>query len=529
MEKKRLQDWANVKGKFDKRRFLLLVFLVVYLVFLLLNLGSMAVQWDEASHLDGGLLLLHGHLGSYMATDSFYPPLNDLITAGYFAIAGSSVFVGRLVAVTFAALTVLAVFEFAYRVYGHRTAFVSAVLIGTMPGFIWLARVAMLDITLVFFYSASMMLFFLWLQKHEEKYLIVSGVALGLGFLAKYPIVVVVIAMLASILLLGGGYVKKRLSRFPYLLLTAVLIGVPWVIVIYQTYSTGMFSQWFAVMNLHIPQSLNVPAPVFYLVAMVWPYGSAHPISFFVYGLGLVGLGFLVWRRKPEDKFLLIWFITAYVFFTFIGQMQWRYIVPVFPVFAMAAASLITFAYGKAEGTWKKTQTSLKRIPFGKIAATGLIVITVFAVVYSGVDAYNWMHTDNGFDLPLGQASQYVATRLGRNESLVVLCPINVFSAAIMKYYVDNAKQGQQSNIWQYPDVAVDSYQFVFNVTELINLCQINNAKYLVLFEYGETYPYFDSNLTMHAVYTMLTSTQNFMIQTSFGSYPQKIFVFSFS
>ena len=128
MEKKTLQGWGGVKIKFDKWRVLILVFLAIYLIFLLLNLGSMAVQWDEASHLDGGFLLLHGHLNSYMATDSFYPPLEDLITAGYFAVAGLSVFVGRLVAVTFAALTVLAVFEFAYRVYGPRTAFVSAVL-----------------------------------------------------------------------------------------------------------------------------------------------------------------------------------------------------------------------------------------------------------------------------------------------------------------------------------------------------------------------------------------------------------------
>jgi hypothetical protein len=135
----------------------------------------------------------------------------------------------------------------------------------------------------------------------------------------------------------------------------------------------------------------------------------------------------------------------------------------------------------------------------------------------------------NDFKLPLSQASEYVATRLGSNESLVVLCPINVFSAGIVKFYVYNANHGGQSDIWQYPDVAVDTYQFVFNVTELINLCAVNNAKYLLLFEYGETYPYFDSNLTMHSVFTLLTSTQRFTLQTSFGSYPQKIFVLSFA
>ncbi len=529
MEKKTQRTLGGVKSKFNKWRVLVLVFLIVYLIFLTLNLGSMTAQWDEASHLDGGFLLLHGKLNSYMNTDSFYPPLDDLITAAYFAVGGPSVFVGRLVAVTFAALTVLAVFEFAYRVYDHRTAFVSAVLLGTMPGIIWLGRVAMLDIILLFFFSASMMLFFLWMQRHETKYLILSGAALGLGFLAKYPIVIAAIAMMASILLIKGDSLKKRLTMFPYLILTAVIIVVPWLIVMYQTYSIGMFNQWLYVMNLHIPQNLNVPAPVFYLIAMVWPYGGLHPISVLVYIVGLVGIGFLAWRRRPEDKFLLIWFFTAYIFFSFIGQLQWRYIVPVFPVIAMSAASLITYTFSKAETTWKKTQINIKRVRFGKIAAVGLIVFTVFAVAYSGLDAYNWVTADTAYKLPLSQTSEYVAKRLGSNESLVVLCPINEFNSAVLNFYIYNANPNYQSQTWQYPNVAVDTYKFAFNVTELTHLCEGNNAKYLLLFEYGEEFPYFKSNLTMHAVFNQLTSTSRFTLETSFGSFPQKIFVLSFA
>jgi 4-amino-4-deoxy-L-arabinose transferase-like glycosyltransferase len=532
-EKMQRSTWATLKSKIGKWRLLFVVFLVVYLLFLLFNLGSMTIQWDEASHLDGGLLLLHGQVHSYMATGLFYPPLDDLILAGYFAVAGPSVFVGRLIAVTFAALSIVAVFEFANRIYGPRTAFVSSVLLATMPGFVWLSRVTMLETTLIFFFSVSMMTFFLWLQKHEDKFLILSGAALGLGFLAKYQVIVAVIAMLASIFLIGKGYLKKRLSRFPFLIITAVIIVVPWIIVAYQAYSTGMLNQWLYAMNIGNPQksaySLRFPAPVFYLIEMVWPYGITHPVSIFIYCFSLVGLGFFTWRRKPEDKFLLIWFLATYVFFTLVGNKQWRYMVPVLPVFAMSAASLIMFAYGKAEKTWKLTQTSLKRVRLGKIAATILIVITVFAVAYSSVDAYNWVQKDNAFKLPLDQASKYVASRLSSNESLVVLCPINVFSADIAKFYVHAANQGTQVDMWQYPESPVDTYRPVFNLTELINLCDLKNAKYLLLFEYGETYLYFDSNLTMSAVYSLLMTSQRFSVQTSFGNYPTAIFVLSFA
>jgi 4-amino-4-deoxy-L-arabinose transferase-like glycosyltransferase len=525
--------WENLKSKVGKWRLLFLVFLVVYLIFLTLNLESMTIQWDEASHLNGGLLLFRGQLNSYMTTGMFYPPLNDLILAGYFAVAGPSVFVGRLIAVTFAALSVVTVFEFAHRIYGPRTAFVSGVLLATMPGFVWLSRVTMLETTLIFFFSASMMLFFLWLQKHEDKFLILSGVALGLGFLAKYQTIIAVAAMLATIFLVGKGYLKKKLSRFPFLLLTAIIIVLPWIIVAYQAYSTGMLDQWLYALNTGNPQkstySLRFPAPVFYLIEMVWPYGVLHPVSAIIYGFGLLGLGFFAWRRKPEDKFLLAWFLSAYVFFTLIGNKQWRYMVPVLPVFAMSAASLIMFAYGKAEKTWRQTQTNLKHVRLGKIAAVSLIAITVFAVAYSSVDAFIWVQKDDAFNLPLGEASKYVAARLRDNESLVVLCPINVFSADIAKFYVQAANRETQVDLWQYPESPVDTYQPVFNLTELINLCDLKNAKYLLLFEYGGIYPYFDSDLTMEKVSGILLSSQRFSVQTSFGTYPTTIFVLTFT
>jgi 4-amino-4-deoxy-L-arabinose transferase-like glycosyltransferase len=521
------QIGASVKAKLGKWRILLLVFLAVYVAVLLVNLGTMTVQWDEAPHLNGGFLLLHGQFHIYMA-NVFYPPLGDLVTAGYFAVAGSSVMVGRLVSVTFAALTVLAIFEFVCRNYDSRTAFVSAVFLSTMPGIVWLARVAMIDTALLFFYALTLMSFFLWLNKHENKFLFLSGITLGLGFLAKYPILAVTVVMVATIVFLGGGYIKKRLARLPILLLTAALVALPWLILLYQTYQAGMFNQWLSVMNINIPQSLNVPAPVYYLIAMTWPYGMVHPISFVVYVLGLAGIVFLAWRRKPADIFVVIWFVAGYVFFTFVGQVQWRYIVPVFPALAISAASLISYLYGKTEAVWKKPQINLNRARFGKVAAVALIAISVFAVAFSCVDAFTWVNAKTAYNLPLSQTADYVAANLGSNESVVVLCSINEFNAGIMQFYVNNANPHYISAIWTYPSKPVDTAQANFNVNELVSLCQQKNAKYLLLFEYGEDMPYYQSTLTMRGFSDMLNGTQQFTLLTSFGVYPQKIFVYTF-
>ncbi|MDR0797780.1 MAG: glycosyltransferase family 39 protein, partial [Nitrososphaerota archaeon] len=425
---------------------------------MLFNLNSLVVQWDEASHLNGGYLLLHGQLSSYMST-AFYPPLNDLIIAGYFAIGGSSVFVARLVSVTFAVFTVLATFEFTRYIYNAPTAFVSAVLLSTMPGFIWLGQLVMVDIALVFFYAVTLMLFFVWLQKHDNKYLFLSGVTLGLGFLAKYPIVAVIIIMMASILFFGKDKIKKRILKIPFLILTALFVTLPWLFLLYKTYNIHMLDQWFYVMNIYIPQSLDVPVPIYYLIAMVRPYGNVHPISFIVYFLGLTGLGLLFWKRQPEDKFILIWFFATYVFFTFIGQTQWRYIAPIFPALAISAGRLTTFFSTKYKTLQKNQKTAPKHIQPIKLVATCLIILTIFGTAYSCVNTYNWIKTQSAWDPPLTQTTNYIATKMGNNsnESIAVLCPVNVVNGDIVKFYFyTTVNHTNQPSIHQYPNVAVD-------------------------------------------------------------------------
>jgi hypothetical protein len=387
----------------------------------------------------------------------------------------------------------------------------------------------MVDSALIFFYAATLMLFFIWLQKHENKYLFLSGVTFGLGFLAKYPIVAVAIIMAVSIFLLDKTKIKKRLSKMPFLILTAVLVALPWMVLLYQTYAMGMLDQWFYVMTIRFPQSLNVPVPIYYLIAMVWPYGRIHPISFVVYILGLTGLALLFLRRKPEDKFILAWFFTTYIFFTLIGQVQWRYIAPIFPALAISAGRLVTFFITKYKTLTKNKQTNIKRLRFTKFIAISLIGLTVFGVAYSCIDTYNWNRAQAVWNPPLEQSTNYIATRINNNESVAVLCPVNVVNCDIVKFHICTTNTDKQPFVWQYPDVAVDVYYANFNTTELIDFCKENNTKYLLLYQYGETLPYYNTTLTMSEVNTLLLNTQNFTLQTSFGNYPQKIFIYTFT
>jgi len=529
---KQLALSIRCKGGFDKWRVFFLIFLVVYMYFLLLDLGVMTIQWDEANHLNGGLLLLNGDIQSYMDSAMFYPPLDDVITAISFGIWGISVFSARLVAAIFALFSLLVIYESVNKVIGKRTALLSAIFLGTMPGFIWAARVALVETILIFFFSLTLFLFFMWLRTSKSWLLSLSGVMLGLGILAKYQTIIALLIMAASVIFLCKNQIRHRLSRLPFLIIVAFIITVPWILFSYQIYSTVMIDQWFYAMNIGNPDKLvyssRFALPIFYLIEMVYPYGVVHPVSFFVYTLGLLGFGLLLWRRRPEDKLLLIWFAVVYIFFTLIGNRQWRYVVPLFPVLAISAANLMISGYDKMKIIGRNIQhTSCKR-QLSKVGAGLLIFLVCFSIVYSCADAYTWVAKDYSYNLPVEEATNYVATRLDTNERLTVLCSVNVFCPDIIKFYLQTSNPDSQG-ILQYPDYPVDTFTPEFDVNELILLCEQHNVKYLMLFEYGEIYPYYESTLTQQQVHTMLIESQRFTELKNFGSTPCRIFILTFA
>ena len=105
-----------------------------------------------------------------------------------------------------------------------------------------------------------------------------------------------------------------------------------------------------------------------------------------MYILGFLGLAIFAVRRQDSDKLFLTWFITVYVFYTIINNKNWRYVLPLFPVLAIAAAVFITFTYTEIR--------KLKRKNLTKISAAILIVLTCLSVFFSVNDTIYWTTAD---------------------------------------------------------------------------------------------------------------------------------------
>ena len=517
----------------DRWRLLFLSFVSIYAIILMFTLTEYPLLWDEVSHLSSGSLLYMGRYDEFL-NNAFYPPLFDTLTFVSFKTFGISLFTARLPSVFFACLSLWAVFELARYMYGNKVGMFSAVMLCIMPGFFWLSGHAMLETILIFFVTVSLFCFYRWINTRHDKLLVLSGLALGLGFLAKYQILVVGVVMLLSIVLLARKQVKAVSKKFKIVIFAAVSVVIPWIILAFQVYKTGFIGQWFYVLQIGNPgrsiYSTRFPLPIFYFVEMVWPHNNFHPISLFCYIIGLTGLVWMAWRHRRDDKFLMLWFAVIFVFFTLISNKDWRYVVPLFPILAISASVVVLELGGALKHIWKKT-LSVGKKRLAKVTSVVLVVVVASAMFYSVYDTYNYNSTAIPF-IDIQDATHYALNNIADGKSIMVLLPCNLFNKDMIQFYLW-AEGDRSIEVLQYPEVAVDAYVPNFNFTEFTDICRQQNVQYIIAFEYGGVeVPYYNTTLTFLQVYEQLYVSDNFSYVTeelSFGHTPWWVFVMEFT
>jgi hypothetical protein len=242
----------------------------------------------------------------------------------------------------------------------------------------------------------------------------------------------------------------------------------------------------------------------------------------------LVGFGVLAWRHNKSDKFTLVWFASILIFFSLIANKQWRYVLPLFPALAISAAVLILFLYGKVAGVWKH-QVKVDKKRAAKVAAGLFIVLIAGAMIYSINDAYSIV-AQFDIHIELEPATVYAMSHMQNNQTIMVLCPFNLFSQDMIKFYL--WKNGNnQIQTYQYPVLPVDTYTPTFNITELISECKQNHVKFLFTYELGGTVPYYNTTLNLQQIYQQLYDSGNFTKisnEATFGFNPRRIFILTF-
>ncbi|HEX9024684.1 MAG TPA: glycosyltransferase family 39 protein [Geobacteraceae bacterium] len=275
------------------------------------------------------------------------PPLHYWLSALSMTVFGVNEFAARFAGAAMGLLTVLLTYHAGRRLFGRREGFLAALILGTCPGFLVLARYDITDMTLTCTLSATLAFFILAARDGEPRkglYYHLFYLCAALAVLAKGLIGIVFPGVVIFLFLLLSN--RWRLLK-EMRLLTGIplflLVTVPWFVAV--SLRNPEFPGYFFI-HEHFQRFTSTvhnrkQGLWFYIPVLL---GTMLPWSLFI-PAGLRG----AWRERRTETgmvrlYLAIWAIFIFIFFSISSSQLVPYILPVFPALALLVGSAWTRA-----------------------------------------------------------------------------------------------------------------------------------------------------------------------------------------
>ena len=276
------------------------------------------------------------------------PPLVYWAEAAAIHVFGVNEFAVRLPAALFSIGQVVITAALADAMFGATAGLLAAIVLALSPLFFGFARFATLDPALAFFLTAALAAFYAaaredsFSQPSARRWMLVSAATLALGTLAKGPVS----------LLLGGAIAfiwlafERRLAEIRAMPLGACLIiyaaiVTPWFVLV-ELRNPGFLGFFFIHEHLqrYVTSSEHGWGPWFFIPIVAggtWPW-----IFFFPLGWSGMRADDISPERQPSGRrsaarFLALWFVVIFVFFSIPRSKLGSYILPALPPLAIVA------------------------------------------------------------------------------------------------------------------------------------------------------------------------------------------------
>lgn len=289
-----------------------------------------------------------------------HPLLFQFVLALAFAF-GVSDLTGRLVAVALSLVTVYLVYRLGKLLYGVKAGLLAGLFFALMPYHVVVSRQVLLDGPLVL--CTTLTLFFLarYAMTERPAWIYLTGVGMGLTFLAKET----------GIILLGAIYAFLALSReiqvrIKHLVVSVVLMALmiapfPISLLLAGGSRSGKnYLVWQLFRRANHPWDF-------------YPNTVPEAIGFLVIAVAILGLFFLRHEKSWRERLLLCWIIVPATFFQLWPTKGFQYLLPIAPPIAVLA--------GRAIARWWPEDLSIlnKRIARSwiKTAVVGVIALSL--------------------------------------------------------------------------------------------------------------------------------------------------------
>jgi len=246
------------------------------------------------------------------------PILIYWLQAGSVALFGFEPFAFRLPSALAATLWVLAVSAFVRKVRSPVLGYYAGIVTALCLAVSVIGKAATADALLNLFIAVSMFAVYLYYQERRTRYLLIGFAAMGLGFLTKGPIAVLVpgIVSLLFFALRGEWRAWFKAVTHPGGILLFVAIALPWYVLQYQKEGQAFIEGFFFHHNVDRFQGSMEQhgGSLFYYVPVV--LFAALPFSAVLFNVARR------WREILRDDLLLfcaLWFGFVFVFFSVSG------------------------------------------------------------------------------------------------------------------------------------------------------------------------------------------------------------------
>lgn len=320
--------------------FIFLCAITFFLIFIFLGTPQI-FNWDEGmwSTISKEMAQTQDFLTlSFLGQPYFLkPPLYFWLTNLAYKFFGISEFSTRFFSALLGASTILLLFWMGKIFYSKKVASLASYFLLSSVLFIASAKIGLLDTALIFFSFLAIFGLFIYLEKRENWGTYLAYFSLGLAFLAKGPLAVVLI--LAALVMQSLFERSAKIFTQAWHLKAALigsLIPLFWFGGNLARHGYLFFEQFIIYNHFYryVNTIMNDEPIYYYLVIFILGF---MPLSFFFYD---ALLGFFKKKIAPDrlSSFLFFYIIFAFIIFSFGKDNAPGYILPAFPAYAILLA-----------------------------------------------------------------------------------------------------------------------------------------------------------------------------------------------
>ena len=262
---------------------------------------------------------------------------------------------GRIVTALLGTATIAVIYFLGRRLYGRKAGLLAALLYAVTPIAVQHAHFLTVDVPATFFVSLALLWAARLLTRQTWADYVLAGIWVGIAAATKYNAVLVLIAPL-----LAHRFNKNpkacdthRAAHFIVLLIAAAfafLIACPGPLINFDAFWNGTYPGSGVHYEL-FEHSRSGHGDLFTHTGLGWIY---HLVVSLRYGMGtpllllsLAGIGYALWKRRPEDLLLVSFILLYYGLAGFSAVRFARYMIPLFPAFSILAARFIVAPFSR--------------------------------------------------------------------------------------------------------------------------------------------------------------------------------------